>query len=147
MKELQALTKEPAEDITLYPKSDDDLLHWVGFITGAPATPFEGGTFELDIRVPENYPLQPPTVRFQTHIFHPNIHFKVCCCGGGGGDGGEEEGGGHVLTAWIKTGEICLDVLKTAWSAVYTLQSICRSIIALLAHPEPDSPLNCDCGM
>jgi len=37
-------------------------------------------------------------------------------------------------------------LLKNAWSAVYTLQSVCRAIIALLAQPEPDSPLNCDCG-
>jgi peroxin-4 len=29
----------------------------------------------------------------------------------------------------------------------YTLQAICRSIINLLAHPEPSSPLNCDCGI
>lgn len=45
-----------------------------------------------------------------------------------------------------KTGEICLDLLKNAWSAVYTLQAVCRAIINLLAHPEADSPLNCDCG-
>ncbi|KAL6052195.1 E2 ubiquitin-protein ligase peroxin 4 [Balamuthia mandrillaris] len=120
MKEYQALQKEPAEDIVLFPCNESNIFHWRGFITGPPETPYEGGTFELDINVPENYPLQPPTILFLTKVFHPNIHFK--------------------------TGEICLDLLKTAWSAVYTLQSVCRSIIALLAHPEPDSPLNCDCG-
>eukprot|EP00850_Spirogloea_muscicola_P010775 SM000064S19797 [mRNA] locus=s64:538478:539601:+ [translate_table: standard] len=25
-------------------------------------------------------------------------------------------------------------------------KSVCRAVIALLSHPEPDSPLNCDCG-
>lgn len=33
--------------------------------------------FELVINVPEQYPLQPPAVRYRTKIFHPNVHFKV----------------------------------------------------------------------
>jgi len=44
---------------------------------GSVDTPFEGGTFELAINVPEQYPLVPPSVRFRTKIFHPNVHFKV----------------------------------------------------------------------
>jgi len=156
MKELQTLAKDPSDDIILYPKNEDDMLHWVGFIKGSPETPFEGGMFELDIRVPENYPLQPPTVRFQTKVFHPNIHFKVRRATGRPSLQARvrcsvcaQHSCSSIYSTCVRlrqTGEICLDVLKSAWSAVYTLQSICRSIIALLAHPEPDSPLNCDCG-
>ena len=52
----------------------------------------------------------------------------------------------HLLSS-SQTGEICLDILKNAWSPAWTLQSVCRAIIALMAHPEPDSPLNCDSGI
>lgn len=53
-------------------------------LQGPKDTPFEGGTFELAISVPEQYPLVPPGVRYRTKIFHPNVHFKVrplLCCG------------------------------------------------------------------
>ena len=46
---------------------------------GPKETPYEGGTFELVISVPEQYPLTPPSVRYRTKIFHPNVHFKVSC--------------------------------------------------------------------
>jgi len=40
-----------------------------------------------------------------------------------------------------QTGEICLDILKSAWSPAWTLQSVCRAVVSLLAQSEPDSPL------
>lgn len=45
-----------------------------------------------------------------------------------------------------QTGEICLDLLKTAWSPIWTLASACSAIHQLLATPEPSSPLNVDAG-
>lgn len=46
-------------------------------VQGPSETPFDGGVFQLAFSVPEQYPLQPPQVRFLTKIFHPNVHFKV----------------------------------------------------------------------
>jgi len=65
---------------------------WVTIYNFDFLTNGESGYFQLEIDVPPQYPLAPPTVKFVTKIFHPNVHFK--------------------------TGEICLDLLKTAWSAV-----------------------------
>lgn len=122
MKEYRELQKEAAKDaggVRIAP-IDGNLNNWRGFIDGPEGTPFEGGQFELEIVVPSSYPLAPPNIRFSTKIFHPNVH--------------------------PKTGEICLDILKKAWSPAWTLQSTCRAIIVLLSDPEPDSPLNCDAG-
>ena len=58
-------------------QSFDNLPNMFG-AQGPADTPFEGGTFALALSVPEQYPLQAPSVRFRTKIFHPNIHFKVC---------------------------------------------------------------------
>ena len=48
---------------------------------------------------------------------------------------------------WLKTGEICLDVLKSQWSPAWTISTACTAVRALLESPEPDSPLNIDAGM
>ncbi|KAL5074141.1 hypothetical protein RYX36_013125 [Vicia faba] len=120
-KEYKEVQREKTADPDIQLVCDDsNIFKWTALIKGPSETPFEGGIFQLAFSVPEHYPLQPPQVRFLTKIFHPNVHFK--------------------------TGEICLDILKTAWSPAWTLQSVCRAIIALMAHPEPDSPLNCDSG-
>ncbi|CEG64398.1 Putative Peroxin-4 [Rhizopus microsporus] len=121
LKELREIDKEAASHpqiIELSPISDDDLLHWKAIIAGLPDTPYEGGQFELSIKIPSNYPIHPPNIRFVTTICHPNIHFK--------------------------TGEICLDILKTDWSPAWTLRSTVLAITLLLTNPEPSSPLNCD---
>ncbi|XP_074572717.1 protein PEROXIN-4-like [Curcuma longa] len=118
-KEYKEVQREKGVDPDIQLICDDsNIFKWTALIKGPSETPYEGGVFQLAFAIPEQYPLLPPQVRFLTKIFHPNVHFK--------------------------TGEICLDILKNAWSPAWTLQSVCRAIIALMSHPEPDSPLNCD---
>ena len=118
-KELKEISKDKDPTIRLAPDGEN-LLRWTAQLQGPSETPFETGTFTVSFVVPESYPLAPPKASFVTKIFHPNVHFK--------------------------TGEICLDILKTAWSPAWTLHSVCRAILALMCNPEPDSPLNCDAG-
>ncbi|CAO3601351.1 unnamed protein product [Absidia cylindrospora] len=116
MKELVNFEKEAAshpEILSLYPVDDDDLLTWKAQIAGLAGTPYQDGIFDLLIKIPFNYPMQPPNITFMTTLCHPNVH--------------------------IKTGEICLDILKTAWSPAWTLKSTVLAISLLLYNPEPSS--------
>ncbi|XP_067645993.1 ubiquitin-conjugating enzyme E2-22 kDa isoform X1 [Eurosta solidaginis] len=101
---------------------NDSWTELRGEIAGPPDTPYEGGKFVLEIKVPETYPFNPPKfsdreiklVRFITKIWHPNISSV--------------------------TGAICLDILKDNWAAAMTLRTVLLSLQALLAAAEPDDP-------
>lgn len=57
-KELQECTKDiEASGIRVTPKADN-LAHLLGTIPGPIATPYEGGTFQIDITLPG--PSHPP---------------------------------------------------------------------------------------
>merc|ERR1711982_244404 len=82
---------------------------------GPEGTPYEGGTYKLELFLPEGYPMEPPKVRFLTKTYHPNID---------------------------KLGRICLDVLKDKWSPALQIRTVLLSIQALLSVPEPTDPLD-----
>lgn len=42
---------------------NDNYTELKGEIAGPPETPYEGGTFVLEIKVPETYPFNPPKVK------------------------------------------------------------------------------------
>lgn len=44
---------------------NDSYTELKGEIAGPPDTPYEGGNFVLEIRVPETYPFNPPKVKFE----------------------------------------------------------------------------------
>jgi ubiquitin-protein ligase len=113
-KELIDLENNPIPGIRAYPK-EDDLYSWEASIEGPESSPYEGGTFFLEIFFPKAYPFKPPKVSFRTKIFHCNIASK--------------------------TGSICLDLLKTQWSPVLTVNKLLLSIVTLLTDANPNDPL------
>lgn len=83
-------------------------------IEGPQQSPYENGVFNLELFLPDDYPMEAPKVRFLTKIYHPNID---------------------------KLGRICLDVLKTNWSPALQIRTVLLSVQALLASPNPNDPL------
>ena len=57
--------------------SEQDLLFWNAVIRGPKETPYENFIFKLAIIIPLQYPMLPPSIKFITPIFHPNVNFQT----------------------------------------------------------------------
>jgi ubiquitin-conjugating enzyme E2 D/E len=112
-KELAELNRDPPGNCSAGPEGDN-LLRWTATIIGPDDSPYSGGVFQLVIVFPEDYPFKPPKIQFLTKIFHPNINSQ---------------------------GQICVDILKDAWTPAYTISKVLLSICALMTEPNPDDPL------
>jgi ubiquitin-conjugating enzyme E2 D/E len=112
-KELNDLGKDPPNNCSAGPVGTN-IMRWQATIMGPTDSPYQGGLFLLDVVFPENYPFQPPRVRFNTKIYHCNINGK---------------------------GGICLDILKDQWSPALTVSKVLLSICSLLTDPNPEDPL------
>ena len=115
-KEIQMIQNDNLDGISAGP-SGDEIYKWNAIIIGPQGTPYEGGTYFLDITFPNNYPQNPPRIIFKTPIYHPNISTQ---------------------------GSICLDLLKNNWSPSLSIGKILLSITSLLNDPNPNDPLNTD---
>lgn len=73
-KEIAEIKNDPHSHIIVEPAGNgDDLTHLKGQFKGPPDTPYEGGTYVIDIKIPSEYPFRPPVMRFETKIYHPNV--------------------------------------------------------------------------
>ena len=113
-KELDDLKKDNASGVRIECLDSNDLTQLKGIIKGPEDTPYSGGIFEVEIKIPSEYPFIPPKMRFINKVWHPNVSSQ--------------------------TGAICLDILKDQWSPALTLKTALLSLQALLSSPEPSDP-------
>ena len=92
------------------------FYEWEALIQGPPDSPYEGGTFLLDMIFPERYPWKPPKVTFRTKVYHCNINSE----------------------GWIS-----LDILdeNDKWLPIMTVPALLLSIQSLLTDCNPYDPL------
>lgn len=114
MRDFKRIQEDAPEGIAGAPLPDN-IMSWHAVIFGPPETPFEDGIFKLTMVFDESYPTKPPTVRFLTKIFHPNVYAD---------------------------GALCLDILQNRWSPTYDVAAILTSVQSLLNDPNPNSPAN-----
>ncbi|KAH3812028.1 ubiquitin-conjugating enzyme E2 C-like [Dreissena polymorpha] len=112
--ELRTLLMSGDPGVTAFPDGDN-LFKWIATLSGPKGTVYESLSYKLSMEFPSGYPYQAPTVKFDTPCYHPNVD---------------------------QHGNICLDILKEKWSALYDVRTILLSLQSLLGEPNNDSPLN-----
>ena len=114
--DLKRIEMEDSHGIFASPLKEN-ILNWEAVIFGPDDTNWEGGCFKLFLEFSEEYPTKPPSVKFLSNMYHPNIYAD---------------------------GKICLDILTNQWSPIYDVLSVLTSIQSLLTDPNPNSPANAE---
>ncbi|KAK9894823.1 ubiquitin-conjugating enzyme [Cystobasidium minutum MCA 4210] len=128
---LMALRKNPVDGFSAGLVDDDNVYEWEVTIFGPQDSLYEGGFLKGRLSFPQEFPLRPPTFKFTTEMWHPNVY---------------------------KDGRLCISILHEGedqyghedagerWLPVHTIESIILSIISMLSADVPDtsSPANVD---
>jgi len=78
---------------------------------------WKGAQYVFKFRIPSAYPHEPPKVKCETQVYHPNIDTE---------------------------GNICLNILREDWKPVLSISSIIYGLLYLFLEPNPSDPLNHD---
>ena len=120
--EIKSLKETPVEGIETKLIDEANLFEWEVAIFGPPDTLYKGGYFKAHMKFPKDYPYSPPTVKFITKMFHPNVY---------------------------ENGDVCISILhppvedKTSgerleerWNPTQSIRTVLLSIVSLLNEPN-----------
>ena len=117
-KETERLITEQIQSVSIHSDINNPRYFHI-HRSGPENSPYECGIFELELFLPDNYPIYPPKVRFLTKIYHPNID---------------------------RLGRVSLQILHEKWSPSLTIRSVLFCIQDLMSDPNSDYPLDCCIG-
>jgi ubiquitin-conjugating enzyme E2 R len=131
--EYKSLQEEPVEGFRVKLLNDDNMFEWSVGIFGPPETLYQGGYFKAIMKFPQDYPYSPPTIRFITKVWHPNVY---------------------------ENGDLCISILHPPiddpqsgelpcerWNPTQNCRTILLSVISLLNEPNTFSPANVDASV
>ncbi|KAK8391005.1 hypothetical protein O3P69_016982 [Scylla paramamosain] len=131
--EYRGLQDEPVEGFCVKLLNDDNLFEWEVAIFGPPDTLYQGGYFKAHVKFPPDYPYSPPSVRFLTKVWHPNVY---------------------------ENGDLCISILHPPvddpqsgelpcerWNPTQNVRTVLLSVISLLNEPNTYSPANVDASV
>ncbi|KAM0333061.1 hypothetical protein ACHAQA_001719 [Verticillium albo-atrum] len=92
----------------------DDILHFTLTIQPDEGM-YRSGQFNFTFDINQNFPHDPPKVRCQEKIYHPNIDLE---------------------------GKVCLNILREDWKPVLNLNAVIVGLQFLFLEPNASDPLN-----
>jgi len=112
-KELQNLIESPPEGIKVGSETVEgsDMSTWIMDVEGPPDTLYDGEKFSLSFQFNARYPFDSPIVLFvgDNIPIHPHVY---------------------------SNGHICLSILTEGWSPALSVESVCLSIMSMLASAK-----------
>ncbi|EMS49607.1 Ubiquitin-conjugating enzyme E2 7 [Triticum urartu] len=154
-KQLRDLAKHPVDGFSAGLVDDSNVFEWQVTIIGPPETLYDGGYFNAIMSFPQNYPNSPPTVRFTSEMWHPNVYpdGRVCISilhpPGDDPNGYELAKNARSLAPLHPSGfdsmaHIFIDItiLPRHDPKYWKVESIVLSIISMLSSPNDESPAN-----
>eukprot|EP00906_Rhabdomonas_costata_P016668 RCo023934 len=131
-KQIKQLHEKPVPGFSVE-VIDDDITKWRVWIRGIRNTPYEGGIFRARLEFPQDYPFLPPTMIFESKMWHPNIY---------------------------PDGKVCISILhppgedkygyedaSERWSPIQSVESILISVMSMMSDPNDESPANLDAAI
>lgn len=131
--EYKSLQEEPVEGFCVKLVNGNNLFEWEVAIFGPPDTLYMGGYFKARMKFPNDYPYSPPSIRFLTKVWHPNVY---------------------------ENGDLCISILHPPvddlysgelpcerWNPTQSVRTILLSVISLLNEPNTSSPANVDASV
>ncbi|KNA07186.1 hypothetical protein SOVF_174180 [Spinacia oleracea] len=101
---------------------DDSTNQFNVVFHGPKESPYEGGVWKIQVKLPDSYPYKRPSIKFLNKILHPNIDES--------------------------SGAVCMNVINETWNSAFDLANVFETFLPLLLlYPNPSDPFNVDAAV